>query len=75
MSSNPRVTGLNSRVKSLYLLTLFPAEAVVIKKWKSKTRGYHQTKRTNFLPNCHFISIRIHCACPTFRFIFMDLFF
>ena len=55
MSSNPRVTGLNSRVKSLYLLTLFPAEAVVIKKWKSKTRGYHQTKRTNCLPNCRTI--------------------
>ena len=25
-----------------YLLTLFPAEVVAMKKWKSKTRDYHQ---------------------------------
>ena len=28
--------------QSQYLLTLFPAEAVAMKQWKSKTRAYNQ---------------------------------
>ena len=28
-------------IQTSYLLTLFPVEAVAMKKWKSKTRDYH----------------------------------